>query len=186
MENLITSEMTIEEILSKFPHKSQKLAQEMASRGLQCVGCQASTWETLQAGMLGHGFGDQEIEELVERLNKVLQEKTDPNQISLTQKAAEKFREILEEEGKSGWGLRFGDRAGGCSGFEYILDYSEKAAPDDKIFVSHGIEIHVKEKMADRLMGCEIDYISGLNGSGFKISNPNAKGACGCGKSQSY
>jgi iron-sulfur cluster assembly protein len=182
----ITREMTIEEIFSRFPHKSQRLAQEITNTGLHCVGCQAATWETLEAGMLGHGFPEEEIDRLVDRLNAILQEKTDPDTISLTPRAAEKYRHILAEEGKDTWGLRFGDRAAGCNGFEYVLDYSEKAGITDRVFVSQGIEIHVDEKGVDRLLGSEIDYIDGLNGSGFKISNPNVKGACGCGKSQSY
>lgn len=182
----ITRDMTIEDIFSKFPQKSQKLAQEMTNRGLHCVGCGAATWETLETGMLSHGFSDEEIDDLVARLNEILSEKIDLNTISMTKKAAQKFIEILKEEGKEGWGLRFGDKAGGCSGFEYVLDYSEKPRSDDRVFPAHGIDIHINEKAVERLMGCEIDYVDGLNGSGFKISNPNAKGSCGCGKSQSY
>ena len=182
----VTRNMTIEEILSGFPQKSQKLAQEITSAGLHCVGCQASTWETLEAGMLGHGFADAEIDKLVRRLNDVLAEPVDLGTIRLTKRAAEKFQQILSEEGKAGSGLRFGDRAAGCSGFEYTLDYSEKAKPEDKVFTSHGVQIHVNHQMVDRLMGSEIDYIDGLHGSGFKVTNPNVKGSCGCGKSQSY
>ena len=178
--------MTIDEIFSKFPHKSQQLASEMAQTGLNCVGCQASTWETLEAGMLGHGFAEEEIETLVERLNAILEKKNDLSTISLTPRAAKKFKEILQEEGKESYGLRFADRAAGCSGFEYILDYSEKAKGDDRVFTSEGVEIHVNEKIVSRLLGSEIDFIDGLHGSGFKISNPNAKSSCGCGKSQSY
>ncbi len=104
----------------------------------------------------------------------------------MTPKAAEKFKEILAEEGKEGWALRFADRAGGCSGFEYVLDYSEKVTADDEVFHSNGVDIHVNQSAVCRLKGCVIDFVEGLNGSGFKVSNPNAKGACGCGKSQSY
>ncbi len=178
--------MTIEEILSNFPHKSQKLAQELTNTGLHCVGCGAAVWETLEAGMLGHGFPDEEIDNLVVRLNEILAEKMDLSTISMTKKAVEKYQKILAEEEKAGWALRFGDKAGGCSGFEYFLDYSEKAKEDDEVFNSHGLEIHVNKNMVPRLLGVEIDYVDGLNGSGFKISNPNAKGSCGCGKSQSY
>lgn len=185
-KQLISREMTIEEIFASFPHKSQKLAQEITNAGLNCVGCQAATWETLEAGMLSHGFPAEAIEQLLKRLNNVLEEEADLSTISITKRAAEKYRQILKEEGKDSWGLRFGDKAAGCSGFEYILDYSERAKPDDKIFVSQGLEIHVNKHMADRLLGSEIDYLDGLNGSGFKITNPNVKGSCGCGKSQSY
>ncbi len=182
----ITRDMTIEEILSGFPQKSQKLAQEMTRTGLHCVGCGAATWETLEAGVLGHGFTEADLEALMKRLNAILEEKVDPNTITLTAKAAQKYISILEEEGKASYGLRFGDMAGGCSGFEYILDYSEAPTEDDQVFESNGVQIHVNRHMVPRLLGCEIDYLDGLNGSGFKISNPNAKGSCGCGKSQSY
>ena len=182
----IHRELTIEQIFAKFPHKSQKLAQEMTNSGLHCVGCGAATWETLEAGMLSHGFAEEEIDDMVNRLNGILGEESDANAISMTQRAAEKFKKILAEDGRVGWGLRFADRAAGCSGFEYVLDYSETAQPDDQVFLSHGVEIHVSKAVIDRLMGSEIDYVDGLNGSGFKISNPNVKGACGCGKSQSY
>jgi iron-sulfur cluster assembly accessory protein len=182
----ISKEMTIEEILSRFPQKSQKLAQEITNAGLHCVGCQAATWETLEAGMLGHGYSEEEIHRLVDKLNGILDEELDLSTITMTKRAAEKYKEILEEESKVGWGLRFGDRAAGCSGFEYVLDYSEKAKSEDQVFLSHGIEIHVDAKIVSRLKGTEIDFVDGLNGSGFKVSNPNAKGSCGCGKSQSY
>jgi len=185
-EEKITREMTIEDIFSKFPQKAQKLAQEVTNAGLHCVGCQAATWETLEAGMLGHGYSDQEIDALVDTLNGVLQEKQDLKSINLTKRAAEKFKAILAEEEKSGWGLRFGDKAAGCSGFEYVLDFSKEAKEDDEIFESNGIEIHVNKGAVNRLLGSEIDYVEGLNQAGFKISNPNAKSSCGCGKSQSY
>lgn len=185
-KQLVRRDMTIEEILGGFPNKSQKLAQEITNAGLHCVGCQAATWETLEAGMLGHGFAEEEIDRLVKRLNAIVSEPVDLSTIRLTKRAAEKFSEILADEGKAGWGLRFGDKAAGCSGFEYVLDYSQKAKADDEVFPSHGVEIHVNKKLVSRLMGSEIDYIDGLHGSGFKVTNPNAKGSCGCGKSQSY
>jgi iron-sulfur cluster assembly accessory protein len=182
----VSRDMTIEEIFSRFPQKSQKLAQEITNSGLHCVGCQAATWETLEAGMLGHGFAEEEIDALVGRLNAILDEKVDLNAINVTKRAADKFLGILKSEGREGWGLRFGDRAAGCSGFEYVLDYSEKPKEDDQVFTSNGVSIHVNQQMVSRLLGSEIDYVDGLNGSGFKITNPNAKGSCGCGKSQSY
>jgi hybrid cluster-associated redox disulfide protein len=137
---MITKEMTIEEILSGFPQKSQKIAQELTQSGLHCVGCGAATWETLESGVLGHGFDEPYLEALLGRLNGILQEETDPNQITLTKRAAKKYQEILEEEGKVGYGLRFEDRAGGCSGFEYVLDYSAQAEEDDVVFVSEGVQ----------------------------------------------
>lgn len=182
----VTRDLTIETILSLFPHKAQRLAHEITNAGLHCVGCHAATWETLEAGMLGHGMNDEDIDRLVGKLNALLEEKTDESTITLTPRAAKKYNEILEEEGKQGWGIRFEERMAGCSGFEYILDYSEKASEDDEVFSSEGIEIHIKKSSVPRLLGSEIDYIDGLNGSGFKISNPNVKSSCGCGSSHNY
>ena len=182
----ITRQMTIEEILGMFPYKAQRLSQEITNAGLHCVGCHAAVWETLEAGMYTHGKTDAQIDELVRRLTGLLEEEVDTSSIRITSRAATKFLEILAEDGKQGWGMRFAEEMAGCNGFEYVLDYSEKADGDDKVFVSNGIEIHVKKAMLPRLLGSEIDYVEGLRGSGFKISNPNVRSACGCGTSHNY
>jgi iron-sulfur cluster assembly accessory protein len=186
MSETITRDMTIEDIFKRFPNKSQKLAQEITNAGLHCVGCSASTWETIEAGMYGHGMDDEEIDGLVERLNAILREKEDLSTITITERAAKKYLQILEEEGKKGWGMRFGEKAAGCSGFEFFLDFSEKAKPGDMVLESAGIQIHIHHKSADRLMGSVIDYVDGLHGAGFKISNPHIKSSCGCGTSHGY
>lgn len=182
----IHRQMTIEEILSLFPYKAQKLSQEITNAGLHCVGCHAATYETLEAGMYGHGMDDAAINRLVDRLNALLSEEVDLSTITITSRAAKKYMEILNEEGKQGWGLRFAERMAGCNGFEYALDYSEKASPNDKIFESQGIQIHVDKGMVGRLLGSEIDFVDGLQGSGFKVSNPNVRSSCGCGTSHGY
>lgn len=183
---MITREMTIADILGKWPEKSQKLAQEMTNAGLHCVGCGAATWETLEAGMLGHGMEDAEVELLMNSLNEILKETSDLTTISLTKRAADKFIALCKEDGLSKYALRFGDQPGGCSGFEYVLDFSDQATEEDAIFLSHGVEIHVEKQAVARLLGSEIDYYDGLNGAGFKVSNPNARGSCSCGSSQTY
>lgn len=179
-------EMIIGTILSKFPHRSAQLAQLITKAGLHCIGCGAATWETLEAGMISHGKTNEEIDALVDELNELLQRPLMPDTITLTPQAAQKFHQIALEDGKQGASLRFGDRAGGCSGFEYILDFCEDKGEDDICFESHGIEIVVNRYSIDRLLGSEIDYLEGLYGAGFKISNPNSGGGCGCGNSHNY
>ncbi|MCH9613620.1 MAG: Iron-sulfur cluster insertion protein ErpA [Chlamydiia bacterium] len=176
----------IEEIINAFPNKSQKLIQALTNAGLHCVGCSAATFETLEAGMFSHGFEDAHIEALLETLNKLASATTDTSTISFTEKAAKKFKEILKQDGKEGWGLRFGDKPGGCGGYEYILDFSSHAEEDDVVIISHDAEIHINKKALSRLLGSEIDYQEGLMGSGFKVTNPNVKSSCSCGSSQSY
>ena len=182
----ISKGMTIEDIFRFFPQKSQQLAQEMSNTGLHCVGCHASTWETLEAGMMGHGMNSEMVDDLVTRLNAIIDQKVDLTTICLTERAATKYIEILKDENKHGWGVRFEEKLAGCNGFEYVLDYSQNPAKDDVIFESHGIEIHVNKKILPRLIGSEIDYLDGLNNSGFKVTNPNVNSSCGCGTSHGY
>lgn len=184
----ITRQMTIEEILGMFPHQAQALAREISQAGLQCIGCHAAVWETLEGGMLGHGKTDAEIDELVERLNRLLEEEeeVDLNTIQITPRGAHKFLEILSKEGKQGWGMRFSEELAGCNGFEYVLDFSEKANEEDEIFASQGVEIHVKKALLPRLMGSRIDYRESLRESGFDVFNPNVGSSCGCGSSHNY
>lgn len=185
MSEGITREMTIQEIFAKHPTKAQKLAQELTRSGLNCVGCSASTWETVESGVLRHGMSEQDLKDLLNRLNTVLQQESDPTTITLTKKAAQTFLRISEQEGKTGWGLRFDEKPAGCSGFEYVLEFSEKPIENDEIFHSNGVDIHVYKSALGRLLGCEIDYLDGLE-SGFKVNNPNVRSSCGCGTSHGY
>lgn len=184
---MIKRDMTIEDILSGFPEKASQLAEAISQAGLHCTSCDAASWETLEAGMLSHGMDDAKIDGLVDILNQTLNEAGPPaDTITLTTAAADKYRAILKAENKEGWGLHFSERAAGCSGFEYALDYSEKADDEHTVFESEGIKIHVPNASVDRLLGCKIDYTEGLKGSGFKITNPNVKSGCGCGSSHGY
>ena len=82
--------------------------------------------------------------------------------------------------------MRFSETTAGCDGFQYVLDFSEQATDKDTIFISEGIEIHVDKGLVARLVGSVIDYVDGLQGAGFKISNPHSKSSCGCGSSHGY
>jgi iron-sulfur cluster assembly protein len=144
-----------------------------------------STWETLEAGMLGHGYSEEEIDKLLNTLNTILKEVSDPETISLTERAALKFNTIASQEGKAGTALRFQVIPAGCSGFEYELDFSEGFQASDEKFTSNGIDIHVSKNQVEQLKGSEIDFVDGLN-PGFKISNPNVRNSCGCGNSHGY
>jgi iron-sulfur cluster assembly protein len=173
----IGAEMTIDEILKLFPYQSERLSEEISKAGLSCVGCHAAVWETLSDGMKTHGKSDEQIEELVTKLNLLLKEPVDLEKISITTHGAEKFLGILLEENKEGWGMRFSEEPSCCHDeFEYVLDFSEKPEEDDQIFESNGVQIHVKKTKLQRLLGSEIDFVN----DAFKISNPNDKPRCGC------
>lgn len=103
--------------------------------------------------------------------------------VSVTPTANGKVLEILETEGKSGHGLRLAVTAGGCSGYNYGLYFEESANPEDKVFPADGFDVFVDPQSYPTIAGTEIDFVDTLQGSGFKINNPNAMSMCGCGKS---
>ena len=103
--------------------------------------------------------------------------------VSLTALAAEKVRELLEQRGTPAVGLRLGVRGGGCSGNSYFMEFCEAAAQGDEVFESHGVRLVVDQKSLMLLGGTEVDFVSGLMGSGFKFNNPNVRHSCACGES---
>ena len=103
--------------------------------------------------------------------------------VSLTESAASQVKTLLAEEtGPDGKGLRIYVEGGGCSGLQYGLVFDEKRT-DDLTADCLGVPIVVDPFSANYLRGSVVDYVDSLNGGGFKISNPNARQSCGCGKS---
>ena len=103
--------------------------------------------------------------------------------VTFTAKAIEKVKEALQEENLPNHGLRVAVRGGGCAGLEYALDFAEAARLGDTVFEVDGLKVFVDLASAQYLQGTEIDYVSGLSGTGFKFNNPNAVRTCGCGHS---
>lgn len=103
--------------------------------------------------------------------------------ITLTDKAANKVKEILINEKRPTSALRVGVKGGGCSGFTYVLDFEDKAQDTDQVFEDKGVKILVDAKSFVYLSGIQLDYTDGLSGEGFKFQNPNATRSCGCGSS---
>lgn len=103
--------------------------------------------------------------------------------VSLTELAAQKVRELLEQRGTLEQGLRVGVRGGGCSGNSYFMEFCEAPEAGDEVVRAHGVTLVVDPKSALLLSGTVIDYVSGLMGSGFKFNNPNVRHSCACGES---
>lgn len=101
----------------------------------------------------------------------------------LTDKAADKVKEIREAESLGEQGLRVRVLGGGCSGFTYDLFFEDETTDLDQTFESHGIKLYVDMMSYQYLDGTQIDYVEGLHGAGFKFVNPTAKSTCGCGTS---
>ena len=108
---------------------------------------------------------------------------TDEQPIFLTPSAIEAVKNAIAGEGQPGDGLRVSVVGGGCSGYQYNLDFDKEARMGDLELDFNGVKIFVDSVSAGYLKGTVIDYVSGLQGTGFKFNNPNAKRTCGCGSS---
>ena len=106
-----------------------------------------------------------------------------PKVVSLTDRAAERVREILSKAEKPYAGLRVGVKNGGCAGQEYVLNYAEGPEPLDEVVEDRGVTIFVEPKSILFLIGSEIDYEIDKLSARFVFLNPNETDACGCGES---
>ena len=106
-----------------------------------------------------------------------------PKVVSLTDRAAERVREIMDRAEQPYAGLRVGVKSGGCAGQEYILEYAETAAALDEVVEDKGVRILIDPKAVLFLIGSEIDYETTRLSSKFVFRNPNETDACGCGES---
>jgi iron-sulfur cluster assembly protein len=100
----------------------------------------------------------------------------------MTAAATERVQSFMVNRGK-GLGLRLGFKTTGCSGFAYVLEFVDDLNEDDELFSINDVNIIIDAKSLVYLAGIELDFTKeGLN-EGFKFTNPNAKGECGCGES---
>lgn len=104
--------------------------------------------------------------------------------ITMTPPAVDKVRELIAQEEEAEVALRLGVRPGGCSGFQYEMFFDANVDElSDLIKDYDGVKVVVDRDSAELLQGAEVDFEDGLQGAGFRISNPNVSRSCGCGNS---
>ena len=103
--------------------------------------------------------------------------------ITVTDSAAAKVKELLDQEDEDGLALRVAVRPGGCSGFSYEMFFDSELENDDLTVDYSGVKVVVDPSSAQLLSGATLDYKDGLTDAGFAINNPNAQKTCGCGQS---
>lgn len=108
---------------------------------------------------------------------------SDEQPIFITPAAVAAVRQAIEAEGEAGDNLRVSVVGGGCSGYQYNLDFEKESRDDDTVIAYEGFSVLLDPVSAGYLRGTTLDHVSGLNGTGFKFNNPNAKRTCGCGSS---
>ncbi|MDE2599242.1 MAG: iron-sulfur cluster insertion protein ErpA [Rhodocyclaceae bacterium] len=106
-----------------------------------------------------------------------------PSPLNFTDSAANKVKELILEEGNDALKLRVFVSGGGCSGFQYGFTFDEAINEDDTTLEKNGVTLLIDSMSYQYLVGAEIDYTEGLEGSQFVIKNPNANSTCGCGSS---
>ena len=106
-----------------------------------------------------------------------------PPPLEFTDNAANKVKSLLQEEENPNLKLRVFITGGGCSGFQYGFTFDETVNEGDTEIHKNGVTLLVDPMSIQYLMGAEIDYSEGLQGSQFVIRNPNATTTCGCGSS---
>ncbi|AWU98231.1 MULTISPECIES: iron-sulfur cluster insertion protein ErpA [Burkholderia] len=100
-----------------------------------------------------------------------------------TDAAADKVKQLIDEEGNPDLKLRVFVQGGGCSGFQYGFTFDEEVNEDDTVMNKNGVQLLIDSMSYQYLVGAEIDYKDDLNGAQFVIKNPNATTTCGCGSS---
>src|SRR6201991_1292852 len=105
--------------------------------------------------------------------------------LNVTDSAATEIKKFMtgEEDLPESAGLRVRVVPGGCSGFQYSLNIEEQSREGNFVFAEKGVRMFVDMFSAQYLNGVEIDYVTGVMGSGFTFKNPNSTGSCGCGSS---
>jgi len=179
----ITGNMTIGDVVAKYPAAIEVLL----ANGIHCVGCHVQYFETLEQGLKGHGMTDEQVNFVMLKLNEAVEGDEAPGEegkdFVITKKAAEKLQELFKKEKKESYSLRIGVIPGGCSGYSYELDFEKEAKGTDIVLEEKGVKILIDSESLKMIKGAKMDFIDTLQGSGFKITNPNAVDSCGCGQS---
>ena len=103
--------------------------------------------------------------------------------LSLTEAAAGKVKELLDQEGRQDIALRVAVQPGGCSGLRYAMYLDDEAGDGDQAAEQFGVRVVVDRMSAPYLSEAKIDFVDNLDASGFTIDNPVAQGSCACGHS---
>ena len=101
----------------------------------------------------------------------------------ITDKAVSKVKEMANQQGLEGYGLRLMVVGGGCSGFTYDMDLENQENDGDSVIEREGLMVYVDPMSYQYLDGTTVDYIESFKFSGFHFENPNATRTCGCGSS---
>ena len=159
-------------------------AEIITSYGLHCIGCHYNAFETLEQGLLGHGYSEDDLKNLIRDLNefaeksskspKPISKAAENMKLSLTKKALQKVEEIQKQEGKEGQVLRIEVKIV-QQAFKYSMNFvsHSEVLPEEKVFNFDTVSVCASKRDYKKLKNLEIDYLEEDNRAGFKMRNPN-------------
>ncbi len=103
--------------------------------------------------------------------------------IKLSDKAAQKIKQIMSSAEKNAIGVRVSVKSGGCAGMSYVMEYSKEINPNDEVIEDKGVKVFIDAAAVIYLLGTEMDYKKEEFSSSFVFNNPNETERCGCGES---
>ena len=103
--------------------------------------------------------------------------------ITLSDKAANRIKEIMSSSNDLTVGVRIGVKSGGCAGMSYIMEYTKEINPNDEVIEDKGVKVFIDSAATMYLLGTEMDYKKNELSSSFVFNNPNETERCGCGES---
>ena len=131
----------------------------------------------------GHEHGNEQHEHVEQQTAAQPIDTASLPDVNLTPKAIEMVRKMHVKEGfGADHGMRIGVVGGGCSGFQYSLNFDTQKE-GDRVTDFGGVLVLVDEISLPYIAGTTLDYVEGLHGAGFRFDNPRASRTCGCGSS---
>lgn len=174
-EKKITAETNIGDLVSMYPGAARLLL----DAGVHCIGCHAAHFETLGEGLRNHGKSEEEINDLLDKMNAVADEEKKKlgemlgksEELLVSPRAIEELKKKCE-----GKYVRIEVGLGGCSGFSYTLSLDENAGDSDMVIEISGVKFVVAKESWGMVAGTKLDYVE--EEEGFCFSGPSG-GGCG-------
>ena len=179
----ITKELTLGDLVKKYP----SALNVFLSYGMPCVGCSVPTWMSISEAGKELGLNEASVNKMIIEANEAvinaMKNFKEGEALHVTDNAIKKVKELLKKEKKQDYALRIDVIEGGCSGMKYAFSLEKEPNKSDEVIEKKGLKIVINKEAENHLRGSSIDYIESLQGSGFKIDNPNAQHTCACGDS---
>ena len=178
---MIGEDTTLGEVMLRCP----EAAEVLAGYGMPVSGCRMPVSESL--GVFAKSYvGGGEVAVIVDRINALIGakgEKASVEGVEVSDAAVEKVNGLIVKEGKQGFNLRVEVKPGGCAGMSYEFSLDDEVKDGDVVVEKGGLKVVIDSASMENLRGATVDYVDGLQRSGFRVDNPNAHAVCSCGQS---